>query len=353
MTQKKVGTKSTTTTQKVAEKKISNKKTTEKTVKKVIQEKKKNKKQKKKNEKKTTQKAAPKAQTVVKNTSKSRPVEKKTTVEIKKKTKEVLKSSIKKETPKKAPEKKVSSTTIKKTTTKSTTPEKEKKNPASSIKTKSQSTQNTQKNSISTTAKATQKVVEKKSIVGPEKNNKSLKEKEHKSHNKKEEEKKKDPFPGKVDVVLVEEKKENTHIQERIDFSFIFDAFKVEDYFTSETGPDDCLEKNCDNPVTTLGYCRYHYITNWQFIKKKQELIQERKLQVLLEDLIEKYPFKFIEGLFQDIQDEKTFFNILKEMNIEENEPFEEVFDENDDDDQDIAYETKTGVEPKVIYGEE
>lgn len=69
----------------------------------------------------------------------------------------------------------------------------------------------------------------------------------------------------------------------------------------------------------------------------------EGKLQHYIEDLVSKYPLKYVEGILGDLSDEKTFFGILKEMNIESDS--DDIYDEDSeealDDDQDIAYETK------------
>jgi hypothetical protein len=56
---------------------------------------------------------------------------------------------------------------------------------------------------------------------------------------------------------------------------------------------------------------------------------------------VDKYPIKFIESLVSDLTDEKSFFAILKEMDIDADEESYEDLEDGDDDDQDIAFETK------------
>ncbi|MEI8346813.1 MAG: hypothetical protein WCG27_05070, partial [Pseudomonadota bacterium] len=121
----------------------------------------------------------------------------------------------------------------------------------------------------------------------------------------------------------------------------IHEAIKKIDFFTSES--DECWEKGCDNPVTTLGYCRLHYIKNWSEIKKKYVILVDGKLQDMIQELLSKYPVKYIEEILNDMKDEKSFYNVLRELDIDSSEEdFEEV-GEGIEDDQDIAFETRVG----------
>lgn len=49
----------------------------------------------------------------------------------------------------------------------------------------------------------------------------------------------------------------------------------------------------------------------------------------------------FIESVLSDLDDEKSFFQVLNELNIEADESFDDVDDLDQEDDQDMAYETK------------
>jgi len=119
----------------------------------------------------------------------------------------------------------------------------------------------------------------------------------------------------------------------------IFTSIRDPKYFTS--GVDECIERNCDNPATTSNFCRLHYVKNWVDIKKKLQILSDGKLQDLIENLVSKHPVKYIEAMLQDLGEEKVFLSVLKELNIE---AVEESFDDEleDDDDSDIAFETKT-----------
>jgi hypothetical protein len=125
----------------------------------------------------------------------------------------------------------------------------------------------------------------------------------------------------------------------------IFQAIKTLEFYTSDS--DECLARGCENPATTSGYCRFHYISSWKDIKKKQRILEEGQLQEFIEGLVEKYPIKFIESLVSDLTDEKSFFAILKEMDIDADEESYEDIEEGDDDDQDIAFETKGSASPR------
>ena len=98
----------------------------------------------------------------------------------------------------------------------------------------------------------------------------------------------------------------------------------------SSTKDDDCLFKNCDNPATTMGYCRFHYIKEWKEIKSKQEILGGKRLASLIEEIIKKYPTPYIESLLSDLQCEQSFYLALRELNIESN--YDEL-DDNDDGD--------------------
>lgn len=127
------------------------------------------------------------------------------------------------------------------------------------------------------------------------------------------------------------------------DFSIneIFTSIRNMELFKIET--DECVVRGCDNPATTSGYCRYHYIKLWKDIQKKQLILSEGRLAKIIEDLVGKYPIKFIESIVQDLADDKAFNSVLKDLDIETDEAEMEGFDDDEllDDDQDIAFETK------------
>ncbi len=122
--------------------------------------------------------------------------------------------------------------------------------------------------------------------------------------------------------------------------SEIFISIRDLSFFQNFT--DECREKNCENPASTGGYCRLHYISNWKTIKKNEAILIEGKLQDFIEEIVKKYSVKEVEGIIDDLSDEKSFFKALKEMDIESGEEDLDFNEEGIDDDQDIAFETKS-----------
>jgi hypothetical protein len=119
----------------------------------------------------------------------------------------------------------------------------------------------------------------------------------------------------------------------------IREAIKGLDFFNN-SDLDECQERYCENLATTLGHCRFHYIKNWKTIRKKRQILSEGKLQSLIEELVQKYPPKIIETIVNDLNSDKQFFKILKDLNIDTIFQFDEVSTDIDSDD-DITMETR------------
>ena len=139
----------------------------------------------------------------------------------------------------------------------------------------------------------------------------------------------------KKEVIVEEVPKinENLKLKEMLTFLQQMDFFKSQN--------DECLEKGCDNPVTTLGHCRFHYIKNWSKVKLKLSILNEGKLQNFIHEFVSKYPFSYIEVILNDLSDQSSFFKVLKELNIIDGSFEESISDELFSDDQDIVYEAK------------
>jgi hypothetical protein len=127
------------------------------------------------------------------------------------------------------------------------------------------------------------------------------------------------------------------------DFSIdeVFASIRSMELFKVES--DECVVRGCDNPSTTSGYCRYHYIKLWKDVKKKELILSEGRLAKIIEELVRKYPMKYIETIIHDLADDKAFNHVLKDLDIETDENEIDAFDDDEllDDDQDIAFETK------------
>jgi hypothetical protein len=83
--------------------------------------------------------------------------------------------------------------------------------------------------------------------------------------------------------------------------------------------PDDvCRETACESLATTLGYCRLHYIKNWKKIKRKEVILKEGKLNQYIEELVAKYPDKYIEAIRQDLASDKDFASVIVDLDLDE-----------------------------------
>lgn len=80
-----------------------------------------------------------------------------------------------------------------------------------------------------------------------------------------------------------------------------------------------CREIACELNATTLQYCRMHYIKNWKKIKRKELILKERRLNSYIEELVSKYPDKYIEALREDLASEKDFAKVIADLEIDEN----------------------------------
>lgn len=136
---------------------------------------------------------------------------------------------------------------------------------------------------------------------------------------------------------------EIAQLREHFNWKEIAEAIGTMDFFIDAKN-DECIEKGCDNIRTTQSYCRLHYLRNWKTVQKKRDILKEGKLQEYIEELISKYPPKYIEALLSDLSDDKEFYRVLNELNITSEFDFEEDEFENavddDDADDDIGIET-------------
>ena len=76
-------------------------------------------------------------------------------------------------------------------------------------------------------------------------------------------------------------------------------------------------------------------------IKRKREILNEGKLQDLIEELIGKFPKAYIEALALDLRDDKSFSKILNELDISTDFDSEEEEYIEDDQDDDINLESR------------
>ena len=79
-----------------------------------------------------------------------------------------------------------------------------------------------------------------------------------------------------------------------------------------------CRENGCENQATTKGFCRLDYIKNWKKIKRKEMILKEGKLNQYIEELVGKYPDKYIEVIRQDLSTELTFNKVIHDLELDE-----------------------------------
>lgn len=100
---------------------------------------------------------------------------------------------------------------------------------------------------------------------------------------------------------------------------------------SSRSLEDACREVACESVSTTAGYCRLHYIKNWKKIKRKELILREKKLNQYIEELVAKYPDKYIEAIKMDLSDEKAFAKVIYDLELDESVDDIDVDGENED----------------------
>jgi hypothetical protein len=83
-------------------------------------------------------------------------------------------------------------------------------------------------------------------------------------------------------------------------------------------GETVCREVACEGLATSGGYCRLHYIKNWKKIKRKELILREKKLNQYIEELVAKYPDKYIEAIRQDLASDKDFAKVIYDLDLDE-----------------------------------
>lgn len=79
-----------------------------------------------------------------------------------------------------------------------------------------------------------------------------------------------------------------------------------------------CREIACESLATSAGYCRMHYVKNWKKIKRKELILKEGRLNQYIEELVAKYPDKYIEAIQADLASEKDFSKVIVDLDLDE-----------------------------------
>lgn len=103
-------------------------------------------------------------------------------------------------------------------------------------------------------------------------------------------------------------------------------------YLTDSEGRRLCRVRDCDQVATVDGYCRYHYLLLWKKIQTRKHILIDGKLEKYVEDLMARYPDKFLEVIRKDLKSEKDFLSVIQEMELDDS-----ALNENDSDSEDEA----------------
>jgi hypothetical protein len=78
-----------------------------------------------------------------------------------------------------------------------------------------------------------------------------------------------------------------------------------------------CREPGCEHETLLRGFCRLHYIKNWRKIKRKEAILASGQLNNYVEELVSKYPDKYLEVIRQDLASEKEWAKVVVDLELE------------------------------------
>ncbi|HEY8279425.1 MAG TPA: hypothetical protein VIH99_07380 [Bdellovibrionota bacterium] len=78
-----------------------------------------------------------------------------------------------------------------------------------------------------------------------------------------------------------------------------------------------CREPGCEQEFILTGYCRLHYIKNWRRIKRKEAILASGQLNNYVEELVNKYPDKYLDVIRQDLATEKEWGKVVVDLELE------------------------------------
>lgn len=77
-----------------------------------------------------------------------------------------------------------------------------------------------------------------------------------------------------------------------------------------------CREVGCENEGLLSSYCRLHYIKNWRRIKKKESILSTGQLDGYVEELVAKYPDKYLDAIENDLHSEKEWTKVISDLEL-------------------------------------
>jgi hypothetical protein len=81
-----------------------------------------------------------------------------------------------------------------------------------------------------------------------------------------------------------------------------------------------CRESSCDQEIILAGFCRLHYIKNWRKIKRKEAILATGQLNNYVEELVSKYPDKYLDVIRQDLGSEKDWSKVVVDLELDSTE---------------------------------
>lgn len=81
-----------------------------------------------------------------------------------------------------------------------------------------------------------------------------------------------------------------------------------------------CREPGCEHETLLSGFCRLHYIKNWRKIKRKEAILASGQLNNYVEELVSKYPDKYLDVIRQDLASEKEWAKVVVDLELESSE---------------------------------
>ena len=78
-----------------------------------------------------------------------------------------------------------------------------------------------------------------------------------------------------------------------------------------------CREAGCDHDPLITGFCRLHYIKNWRKIKRKEAILNSGQLNNYVEELVTKYPDKYLDVIRQDLSSEKEWTKVVTDLELD------------------------------------
>jgi len=78
-----------------------------------------------------------------------------------------------------------------------------------------------------------------------------------------------------------------------------------------------CREPGCEHDHLIAGFCRLHYIKNWKKIKRKEAILASGQLNNYVEELVSKYPDRYLDVIRQDLASEKDWSKVVVDLELD------------------------------------